>query len=180
MCQACGCVVFLRCSQVGSMFLPLLAALLQTHLGVWLLAVRRGELWSLVLSVLFLTGLVVKPNTRRTESQSVCCFCWSCRPICTHTLQWGLLLLFWSLASLFLVCHMSVLLRQTKLGKRVLPLHCRSLSHPCWCLWSCSCLEIPLSFCSCVVLWLLQSALLGLHQILRVLATHVVVIAALH
>ena len=144
---ACSWMVFLCCSQVGSMFLPLLVALLQTHLGVWLLASRWGELWSLVLSVLLLTGLVVKPNKRRTESQSVDCFHWSCRPICTHRLQWGLDLLFWGLASLVLVCHMFVLLRQTRLGKHVLPLHRRSSAHPCWDLSSCSCLVLLLSCC---------------------------------
>ena len=78
--QACSWVVFLCCSQVGSMFLPLLVVLLQTCLGVWLLVAHRGGLWSLVLSVLFLTVLVVKPSTHRTGSQSVGCSHWPCRP----------------------------------------------------------------------------------------------------
>ena len=140
--QACSWVVFLCCFQVGRMFLSLLVVLLQARLGVWLLVAHWGELWSLVLSVLLRTGLVVKPSIHRTEWQSVGCSHWSCRPICIHRPRLGPLLLFWGLASHVLVCHKSVLLRQTKLGKRVLPLHSRSSVHPCWGLRTFSCLVL--------------------------------------
>ena len=122
----CSLMVFLWCSQAGSMFLPFFSVLLQIRLDVWLLVVHWDVLRNLVLSVLLPTEWVVKPSTHRMGSQFVGCSRLSCRPICIHRLWWDLLLLFSGLASHVLVSHMFVLSRQTRLGRHVLLLHCRS------------------------------------------------------
>ena len=97
--QACSWVVFLCCSQVGSMYVPSFARSFASN-PFGCVIVRCSLRWIVKPCSVSLVSGSIGCETEHTQ-RSVGCSCSSCRPTCTYRHQWGLLLLFWDLPFVF-------------------------------------------------------------------------------